>query len=237
MAQEFSTQLEAVDASTHSLLQGIAELSDQQVKEASLLPGWTRGHVLTHIARNADAMINLATWACTGVETPMYRSREERDAVIERQSGRCADEFRADIADSHARFLGAVETLTTEQLDTRLWWGAFHREATADQIPRLRRTEVEIHHVDLDLDYTLAHCPEDFVEGLLSDISDESRERPGLPDCVLIGSDGQGSWTIGGGGTEVTGPPPALLGWITGRAQGEGLHTDSDQLPRRGAWR
>ena len=41
----------------------------------SLLPGWTRAHVLAHVAGNADALVNLLTWARTGEETPMYASQ------------------------------------------------------------------------------------------------------------------------------------------------------------------
>jgi maleylpyruvate isomerase len=40
----------------------------------SLLPGWSRRTVIAHVARNADALCNLLTWARTGVETPMYAS-------------------------------------------------------------------------------------------------------------------------------------------------------------------
>ena len=48
----------------------------------SLCEGWTRAHVVTHIARNADALSNLVHWATTGEPTPMYASPESRDADI-----------------------------------------------------------------------------------------------------------------------------------------------------------
>jgi hypothetical protein len=48
----------------------------------SLLPGWSRRTVIAHVARNADALCNLLTWARTGVETPMYASAEAREAAI-----------------------------------------------------------------------------------------------------------------------------------------------------------
>jgi hypothetical protein len=41
-------------AATERLLDGLDGLSDVQVAGPSLLPGWTRGHVLTHLARNAE---------------------------------------------------------------------------------------------------------------------------------------------------------------------------------------
>ena len=42
-------------------------MGDDAFAAPSALPGWSRAHVLTHVARNADAMINLLTWARTGV--------------------------------------------------------------------------------------------------------------------------------------------------------------------------
>src|SRR5262245_10304249 len=89
--------IEAVEAATESLYASIAGLTEPQAREASLLPGWSRGHVLTHIARNADALTNLVTWARTGVETPMYSSRDQRAADIEAGSGRPAVQLVEDV--------------------------------------------------------------------------------------------------------------------------------------------
>jgi maleylpyruvate isomerase len=37
------------------LMQQVAHLSDNGIRSPSLLPDWTLAHVLTHLARNADA--------------------------------------------------------------------------------------------------------------------------------------------------------------------------------------
>jgi len=76
--------------STGRLLATAAELTDDQAREPSLLPGWSRGHVLTHLARNADGLRNLLIWARTGVVTPQYPSGQARDAAIEPGAGRPA---------------------------------------------------------------------------------------------------------------------------------------------------
>ena len=63
----------AGDGAAH--LRGLmTRMGDDAFAAPSGLPGWTRAHVLTHVARNADAMINLLTWARTGVPTPAYAS-------------------------------------------------------------------------------------------------------------------------------------------------------------------
>ena len=68
---------------TRLVVAALADLRDDGFPAPSLLPGWTRAHVVAHLARNAEALTRLATWARTGVETPMYVSPEQRDAEIE----------------------------------------------------------------------------------------------------------------------------------------------------------
>ncbi|HZC40516.1 MAG TPA: maleylpyruvate isomerase N-terminal domain-containing protein, partial [Streptosporangiaceae bacterium] len=83
MEQEISSELAGIQHATGRLLDTIAGLTEAQARAPSLLPGWTRAHVLTHIARNADGLANLLRWARTGTQTPMYASAGARDADIE----------------------------------------------------------------------------------------------------------------------------------------------------------
>lgn len=236
MAADPPIRLDALVESTHSLQRSIADLSDEQARADSLLPGWSRGHVLTHVARNADAMVNLATWARTGEVTPMYPSRSERDAVIQEQAGRPAGALVADIEASHEQMLAALEALTPEQWEAPIRYGAADTSGHGSDIPVMRRTEVEVHHVDLALDYTLAHWPEDFVESLLERTVADFSARESPPGCVLVGNDNEGRWTVGGGGQEISGTPPSLLGWLIGRTDGIGLYSDQP-LPEVGVWK
>jgi len=104
MYGEISGQLARVGAATDRLLATAAALRDARAREPSLLPGWSRGHVLTHIARNADGLANLLRWAGTGRETPMYASAASRSADIEAGAGRPAAELTADVAGTAAAF-------------------------------------------------------------------------------------------------------------------------------------
>ena len=70
-----------IEQATSRLLASVRDIQD--VGAPSRLPGWTQGHVLTHIARNADGAVNLLTWARTGVVTPQYASWAAREADIE----------------------------------------------------------------------------------------------------------------------------------------------------------
>ena len=79
---------ERVDVASARVLATAAGISDEQAREPSSLPGWSRGHVLTHLARNADGLRNLLIWARTGVVTPQYPSFEVRNQEIEAGAGR-----------------------------------------------------------------------------------------------------------------------------------------------------
>lgn len=228
--------LAALDASTQSLVRTVETMRDDQVVEPSLLPNWTRGHVLTHLARNGDALLNLVTWARTGTETPMYPSPEHRAADIEAGAARSVREHLVDISTSADRLKAALDSLTAEQWQRTIAWGRDSRETPAASIPVLRRVEVEVHHVDLDLDYTLAHLPEDLIEWMIADRAADLSARDDLGGFVLTANDDEGRWVVKGGGPEITGTPPSLLGWLLGRTDGIGLYSEQP-LPQLGAWR
>jgi maleylpyruvate isomerase len=77
----------------------------------SRLPGWTRGHVLSHLARNADALVNLLTWARTGAEARMYASPAERTDGIEAGAGRALPEQLADLTAAGAVVTGRPQRI------------------------------------------------------------------------------------------------------------------------------
>ena len=85
-AQDFP-QLEETILATTRYLAALTELTDEDCRAPSALPGWSRGHVITHLSRNADGLVNLLHWAQTGVETTMYESNEQRAADIEQSIG------------------------------------------------------------------------------------------------------------------------------------------------------
>jgi maleylpyruvate isomerase len=88
--------LRELGVATGALLGDIGWLSDADVRAASLLPGWTRGHVLTHVARNAEGGTRLLRWARTGEPSYEYESLA-RAAAIEAGAGRAAGELAEDV--------------------------------------------------------------------------------------------------------------------------------------------
>ena len=70
--------LDEMAAATDRLLRSVDGLTEEDLAGPSLLPGWTRAHVLTHVARNADGFVNLVHAARTGEDREMYAGWEGR---------------------------------------------------------------------------------------------------------------------------------------------------------------
>jgi maleylpyruvate isomerase len=234
---EPSVVLAMVDTATQRVLTDAGTLSDADAQAPSGLPDWTRGHVLTHLARNAEALVNLLTWAQTGVETPMYPSRAQRDADIERGSGRSATELVEDLAATSDRFRAAAGTMTDAAWSAMVRHGAANRPAPGAWIPVLRLTELEIHHTDLAVGYEPDHWPSEWVSAYLPDAVLELDDRAGEP-LALTATDTGARLGASDGARLVAGPQRALLAWVTGRADGADLEVTPDgPLPELGTWR
>lgn len=155
MTTERAELLNVLRVATHRLVVAVEGMSEEEAAGPSLLPGWTRGHVITHVARNADALRNLLYWAWTGVETPAYRRASQREADIEEGAGRAVDDLRDDLAESAEAFAAEAEMLSDAawRHDVRMFDGPVFSAALI--LPR-RLTEVELHHTDLGLGYKAA---------------------------------------------------------------------------------
>jgi maleylpyruvate isomerase len=203
---ELRADLLDLDEATSRLVRTADALTDEEAAAPSLLPGWSRGHVLTHIARNADGMVRLVDWAVTGVPTPMYASPEAREQDIAAGAGRSAAELAADVLDSAARLRAALDRLADDEtaFDRLLVFGPMRPGAEPDSpartLPYARTREVEIHHVDLGLaSYTEHDWPPEFVERTLL-------------------------WVHGRSGpVDVVGEPSEVLAWRLGRTTGPSL--------------
>src|ERR1700746_795610 len=87
-----------IDQATQRLLDPARAIADPDLRVPSMLPGWTRGHVLAHLARNADGMRNVLVGVRTGQNRPAYASAKAREADIEQYADRRATEHAARLA-------------------------------------------------------------------------------------------------------------------------------------------
>lgn len=222
---------------TGRLLATAARLTDEDVRAPSLLPGWTRGHVLAHIARNADSCVNLLVWARTGVPTPQYASAAAREAGVEAGAARPAAEQLADLEESAARFAAEMRRMPAECWSAPVS-GMRPPEHPAWYVPVRRLREVEVHHVDLGAGYGWADWPEAYVRRELYDTMRWLDGRSPVSAVVARDPETGGivrTWTDVGAGSAVEGTPGELLAWLGGRSDGDGL-THDGSLPSPPPW-
>lgn len=248
--------LALVDTETEALLQTVTAMSEEQLTGPSLCQGWTRAHVLTHVARNADSLVNLVRWADDGQERPAYRSQEARDEAIATGADRPIAEILDDLRISAATFRQACEVLagSAAEATVRTRTGT---EVSGAQLPALRLAEVVIHHVDLDLGYTFEDADPDWVWRTLT--RGVRQWEPADPPHLVLRPEGHEELILGAGvatgaepqvvrgaepgvvsgaaGAEpqvVSGTPGALLLWLT-RGVARNLRSDA-RLPVPPPW-
>ena len=257
-SDDVARRLDEVHWSTEGLLGALRERppTDSWARQPSLLPGWTSGHVLSHLARNADAMVRTLSGTVQGEQIPMYDGEEARAADIEAGAGRPAAELAADVTASAARLAE-----TWARLDDADW----QREALTREGPvpavrliGMRWREVEIHRVDLADGYGPGDWPASFVAPLLPSLLDPRRIGPRLPAGLtveVVNTDSGQRWVVGAdvpapAGTarsaraaairsaappvRVVGPSWALVGWLVGRTAP--VRAELGELPALRAW-
>lgn len=142
---------------------------DAVLDQPSPLPGWSRKHVLGHLAANSDALLNLARWAATGIEAPMYSSMQQRDEDIERAAELDARTLRSWFGSSAETLDAALDALDETQWQRKIVT-AQGRTVPATEIPWLRAREVCVHAVDLGLGASFSDLPQDFLHALRADV-------------------------------------------------------------------
>lgn len=210
------------------LLDTVSQLPDDAVLRPSLLPGWSIGHVLSHVARNADALVNLCDWARTGVRKQMYVSVEAREADIADGAGRPVPEQVQDIADTQARLLERFEDLPAAAWTAEVTWPSGAVRA-ATQVVTARLCELEVHHVDLGLGYTFDDLPVESRDVLLSYTT--SRWPSGFAVALRSTDSPWVSPAHPADARILTGGSAALLSWVLGRSDGSELGGDVPQAP------
>lgn len=198
-------------AAHRTLLDRLATLTDAQARQPSRLPGWTVGHVLTHLARNADSHARAFAAAAEG-RSGVARygiGTSQRDDEIEAGAGRSAAELVADVASSAE----ALERCWATCPDGA--WAVVGRSGTGAaepvaQLPWKRWREVEVHHADLGLGFGFEDWSSSYV-----------RRELRLAEMAWRASRPMGLTPLPAAANAL--PPATRLAWLLGRVEIEGL--------------
>lgn len=213
-----------VAAETDRVVATAASFRNEAVLAPSLCEGWSRGHVLAHLARNADALARVCDVALTGAPNTMYDTTESRDADIAAGARRSADEQATDIRDSAARLAERLAALGPEH-------GEVHVERTpggfpvpVGMVPFMRLRELVYHHVDLDAGFTFAQAPDEVVALFLRDAANRLSKEDAPPSLRIATTEGD-AYVVGDGATAVSGSRAAVLMWLA-RGNTDGVDFD-----------
>jgi maleylpyruvate isomerase len=237
-AVRFATEgLSAVRRASEVLFRVVDGLDEATIREPSRLAGWTRGHVVTHLARNADGCVNLLHWARTGIESPMYPSVADREADIKEGAHRLAQVQQEDVRAADERLFMATEVMSEADWEASIT-DTQGLPVGVSIVPWQRLAEVLVHHVDLNVGVgfdDIVDLAGEQLELLTDYVATRYDGRPGVPTVRLVVEMPSGDdrvWLLGdeGPASDVRLGVSSALAWLTGRPCADPV------LPRLPSW-
>jgi maleylpyruvate isomerase len=226
------TELSAVEA---CLVADLAGRDHGWAAEPSGLPGWSRAHVVAHLVGSADGLKNLAGWAASGVETPMYPNADARSADIERRAAMPWDDLVGEVSATATRLRQALDALTEPVLARHLRLGSGAAVSVVD-LAAVRIREIEIHRVDLAAEYQPIDWSAPFTVRTFGQLTPFFRSQREVGAQTLRSIDSGNCWTVGEHGPDLIGTEADLLGWLIGRSHGPLRTSDGSAVPPAPTW-
>ncbi|QIX26808.1 maleylpyruvate isomerase family mycothiol-dependent enzyme [Nocardioides sp. JQ2195] len=221
--------LPRVYAATDALLGTVDRMTPAEFAGDSVLPGWSRAHVVAHVAMNARCFGRAIGAALRGELVAVYESTEARDADIRGAAGLPVGDLRELLFETCGAWRDVADDVDEDHLTARLERVPGGPQLSVAEGLVARWREVEIHHADLGLAWTPASWSPEFVDEVLPSLV-EFRSR----EVDLTLHSPEGSIQVGSGGPEVRGSRADLAWWLMGRGSGDRLTGD---LPTLGPWR
>ena len=197
---------------TQRLLGYTIGISDEEWHEPSPLPGWSRAHLATHLARNAEHLRLIAEAVDAGLPQPIAPSRAERLAELERGADRGGLELQIDLDTTAGALQKTIERLTHWDAPVRLRG----KDWPLAVIPLARLHEVCIHHIDLDCEFGPDAVDPSAAAWLLRWVLDLLADAD-LPSLRLEADSLVAELGRGGDVRTVSGSDARLWAWLSGR--------------------
>jgi maleylpyruvate isomerase len=211
----------------------IASLTDEELTTPTRCQGWTRAHVIAHLALDAAALANLATWAATGQETPDYESLEKRNAAIDTAAAQSAAELTTALGRANARLLEAFQALKNG-VKVNTVPTLISGEIDVFSLPAQRTTELIVHHNDLDTTWEWHEADPDALVDAIEACVHRLQANPDAPGLRILAREGE-EWTVGNGSSRIEGYYETLLPFLARAQVEEGLRHEGE-LPNLPPW-
>lgn len=206
------------------------ELSDEDLDGASLIPGWSRRHLIAHVGLHARAMALVTEGVRSGEDLKLHASDEERDQDVVFTATLPSRALRHLFRHSEVHLNVEWRDLTNEQ-----WCGlTVHEQNPAFAIrrtPLQRARMVWLHAIDLNNGGRFSDLPPSLADDLLSEQIGELSNRPDL-NFSIDPTDGLWKMVVGSNGGEVIMLPAAeLLAWTLGRRTRGVMNSRGEAIP------
>ena len=230
-----STRVELVTAirRAHTELGAVlGPLTDAQVTAPSRLPGWSRGHVLAHLAGLGSAVTRQVEHARRGEGVELYQGgRPARDAAIEAGAPASAAHHVRTLRQRMARIDTLLAGLTPADWELPV---RFRDGVVAAMVLAWWR-EVEIHLTDLDLGRGSDGWSQEFCDHAIEFLAAR------VPAGTLLVLESPDGWVreLGAGDRRVVrGARTDLVAWLAGREPVRPVRfaDDGAGLPLLGSW-
>ncbi|HSK33204.1 MAG TPA: maleylpyruvate isomerase family mycothiol-dependent enzyme [Propionicimonas sp.] len=203
---------------TQRLLGYTIGISDEEWHQPSPLPGWSRAHLATHLARNAEHLRLIAEAVDAGLPQPVAPSRAERLAELERGADRGGMELQIDLDTSAGALQQAIERITHWDAVVRLRG----RDWPLAAVPLARLHEVCVHHIDLDCEFGPDAIDPAAAAWLLRWVLDLLTDAD-LPALRIEADSLVAELGTGPDVRTVTGSDARLWAWLSGRLPASGV--------------
>ncbi len=215
-------------AATAGLLEHLDGLDD--LTAPSLLPGWSRAHVVAHLAGNARSHVRMLDGCLASEVVAQYPGAAKgRAAEIEALAG-----DPGTVVAAHREACAELDARWTAMTPEHWEHNVVQRLDTAPKPARglawSRWREVEVHRVDLGAGHSPADWDRGFADRLLAGLL----ARPDLPPMLVV-AEGVDDQVGSGAGPRVSGSTVALAAWLMGRDGGP-LEVAGGALPGIPAW-
>jgi maleylpyruvate isomerase len=232
-AQSLAGDIGRMQRESGMVMATVTSLNDDEIGKPTKCAGWTRAHVIAHLALDAEAMTNLATWATTGREHPDYASREERNAGIEAAAGQSAAELAGALEGANDRLVAAFRALEDgAQVPTLPT--LFSGEVNAFSLPARRTTELIVHHDDLDTTWEWHEADPEAILDAIEVCVLRLQADPRSPGLRIAAGEGE-QWVVGDGSFRIEGYYEELLPYLARGQVEEGLQYEGE-LPTLPPW-
>ncbi|MFE9468236.1 maleylpyruvate isomerase family mycothiol-dependent enzyme [Streptomyces virginiae] len=219
--------IEEVTRSGAGITATLDALTDLETRAPWTLAGWTRGHVITHLAHSIDAYGWMLAVARTGIEPAPSTDAKSLARTVREGADRAAAELATDLRSRLAHLAEDATSMPVERWDTLVTVLAGWRHPAWYTLHRCWR-ELETHHVDLNgyrAGYRATDWPSTYVTWALDDTI-TALAALDFPVARVKALDIGRSWALSPTGPNITGSGHALLGWLSGRALDPPLTSD-----------